>query len=186
MVASKPISAPEASVDFNVIRASMFVSVIAESSIFRTASPNVMVTLLLTAISFAPSTGEKVTLVALASTTVKVAEEAVLALSLASSTVAPIATYTTCSLLKSLVGLIVITFLSVSIVASKPISDPEALVVFRVIKASTFESVSAESSILRAASLNVMVIFRSTATPVAPLAGANVTVGPVISLAVLV
>jgi len=48
----------------------------------------------------------------------------------------------TCSLEKSLSGLIVIIFLSESMVASKAIFEPLELVVLRVIKLSILESVS--------------------------------------------
>ena len=69
------------------------------------------------------------------------------------------------------------TFLFESMVASKAMSEPLELVVLSVIRVSTLESVSAVSSIFLTASLNVIVIFESTATPVAEFAGLNVTVG---------
>ena len=78
------------------------------------------------------------------------------------------------------------TSLSESMVASKEISEPLELVVLRVIKLSTLESVSAVSSIFLTASLNVIVIFESTATPVAEFAGLQVSVGPAVSAAVKV
>ena len=62
-------------------------------------------------------------------------------------------------------------------VASKAISEPLELVVFRVIKLSTLESVRSESSVFRILVLKVSVIFEFRATPVAELAGLNVTVG---------
>ena len=46
-------------------------------------------------------------------------------------------------------------------VASKAISEPLELVSFRVIKLSTLESVSAESSVFLIASVKVMVMFES-------------------------
>ena len=49
----------------------------------------------------------------------------------------------TCSLEKSIFGVIVIIFLSESLVAAKAISEPLELVSFRVIKLSTLESVNA-------------------------------------------
>ena len=51
------------------------------------------------------------------------------------------------------------TFLSESMVASKAISEPLELVVLRVIKLSTLESVSAESSVFLIAVLKVSVRF---------------------------
>ena len=82
--------------------------------------------------------------------------------------------------------MIVITFLSVSIVASKAISAPAELVAFNVIKASTFVSESAVSSTSLIASVNVSVIFEPLATAVAPFTGLNVIVGAVLSLKVAV
>ena len=70
--------------------------------------------------------------------------------------------------------------------ASKAISEPLELVVFRVIKLSTLESVRSESSIFCTASLNVSVIFESTATPVAEFTGLQVIVGPTVSATVKV
>ena len=69
-------------------------------------------------------------------------------------------------------------------VASNAMSEPLELVVFRVIRLSTLEFVSAVSSIFLAASLNVSVIFESTATPVAEFAGLQVIVGPTVSASV--
>ena len=80
----------------------------------------------------------------------------------------------------------VMTSLSESMVASKAISEPLELVDLRVIKVSTLESESAESSMFLTASFNVSVIFESTATPVAELAGLQVVVGPAVSAAVKV
>ena len=67
------------------------------------------------------------------------------------------------------------------IVASKEISAPESLFSLSVISPSMFVSERFESSILRTASLKVMVIFEFTLTAAAPLAGDNVTVGAVVS-----
>ena len=78
------------------------------------------------------------------------------------------------------------TSLSESMVASKAISEPLELVALRVIKLSTLELLSAVSSMFLAASLNVSVIFESTATPVAEFAGLQVVVGPAVSAAVKV
>ena len=83
----------------------------------------------------------------------------------------------TCSLEKSLSGLIVTIFLSESMVASKAISEPLELVVLRVIKLSTLESVSAESLVFLIAVLKVSIRFEPTKTPVAEFAGLNATVG---------
>ena len=76
------------------------------------------------------------------------------------------------------------TFLSESMVASKAISEPLELVVLRVIKLSTLESVSAELSVFRMASLKVRVILESTATFVDELTGLNVRLGVIESIAV--
>jgi len=78
------------------------------------------------------------------------------------------------------------TSLSESMVASKAISEPLELVALRVIKLSTLELLSAVSSMFLAASLNVSVIFESTATLVAEFAGLQVVVGPAVSAAVKV
>ena len=77
-------------------------------------------------------------------------------------------------------------FLSESMVAAKAISAPLDFVSFRVIKLSTFESVTAESSVFLITSVKVMVMFESTATPVAELVGLQVVVGPAVSAAVKV
>ena len=70
--------------------------------------------------------------------------------------------------------------------ASKAISEPLELVSLRVIKLSTLESVNAELSVFRIASLKVMVILESIATFVAELTGLNVRVGVIESIAVKV
>ena len=69
------------------------------------------------------------------------------------------------------------TFLSESMVASKAISEPLEMLLIRVIRLSTLESVSAESLVFLIAVLKVSVIFEFRATPVAEFAGLNVTVG---------
>ena len=69
------------------------------------------------------------------------------------------------------------TFLSELMVASKAISEPLELVVFRVIKLSTLESVSAELLVFLTATLKVNVKFEPATTPVAEFAGRNETVG---------
>ena len=78
------------------------------------------------------------------------------------------------------------TSLSESMVASKAISEPLELVALRVIKLSTLELLSAVSSMFLTASLNVSLIFESTATPVAEFAGLQVIVGLEVSSAVKV
>ena len=70
--------------------------------------------------------------------------------------------------------------------ASKSISEPLELVVLRVIKLSTLESVSAESSVFLITSLNVIVMFESIATLVAESTGLKVMVGVIESIAVKV
>ena len=62
-------------------------------------------------------------------------------------------------------------------VASKAISEPLELVVLRVIRLSTLESVRSESSVFRILVLKVSVRFEPTTTPVAEFAGLNATVG---------
>ena len=83
----------------------------------------------------------------------------------------------TCSLEKSLSGLIVIIFLSESIVASKSILDPLELVSFNVIRESTLVSVSSELSVFLIASSKVIVILVLSAIPVALSKGLKVRVG---------
>ena len=73
IVASKAISDPDEFESFSVISASTLVLVISESSIFRTASLNEIVTLPLVDTLLAPFAGEKVTTVAFTSAPVKVA-----------------------------------------------------------------------------------------------------------------
>ena len=69
------------------------------------------------------------------------------------------------------------TFLAASMVASKGILSPLASFFFNVTRPSTLVSVSAVSSVLRIASLNVSVIVLLTSTSVTPSAGSKVTVG---------
>ena len=78
------------------------------------------------------------------------------------------------------------TFLSESMVASKAMSEPLKLVAFSVIKLSTLESVSAESSVFLMASLNSSSTTVSSRTSVASLRGLNVKVGEIESIAVKV
>ena len=78
------------------------------------------------------------------------------------------------------------TFLSESMMASKAMSEPLELVAFSVIKLSTLESVSAESSVFLMASLNSSSTTVSSRTSVAPLRGLNVKVGVIESIAVKV
>ena len=66
------------------------------------------------------------------------------------------------------------------------LEEPLELVVLRVIKLSTLESVSAESSVFLMASLNSSSITVSSRTSVAPLRGLNFTVGVIESIAVKV
>jgi len=79
-------------------------------------------------------------------------------------------------------GLIVMTFLLVSMVASKAMLAPLALVNFSVMRLSMLLSVNTVLSMLRTASLKVMMMLSLIATPVAPLTGLNVTVGAVVSV----
>ena len=157
-----------------------------ESFIFLTASLKVKVTFAVIGIPVAVSAGSKVTTGAVESAAVKVMELAVIALSDSSSTVAPIATYTTCSLEKLLSGVIVINFLSVLMTASKSILEPLSLFSFKVIRLSTLASVIVESSICRIDSSKAIVISEFTAIPVAESAGVKVRVGGVESAAVKV
>ena len=87
----------------------------------------------------------------------------------------------TCSLEKSLVGLIVMTVFAVFMLAAKPILAPLELVDLRVIKLPTLESVITVLSLFLMASLKVRVMFESLATPVAELVGSKVIVGAVVS-----
>ena len=113
---------------------------------------------------------------------VKVAFAAVIELPALSSTVEPMDTYTACELGRLLVGLIVMTVLSLLMVASKLMLLPLALVNFSVKRLSMLLSVNSVLSMLRNASLKVMMMLSVIATPVAPLAGLNVTVGAVVSM----
>ena len=73
--------------------------------------------------------------------------------------------------------------LELSITASKAISDPLELVVLRVIRVSTFESVSAESSVFLITSSKAIVMSELTAIPVAESAGVKSRFGAVESAA---
>ena len=70
-----------------------------------------------------------------------------------------------------------ITFLALSIVALKLIFDPLRSESFKVIKLSTFESVSRVSSVFLIASFKVSVIFEVIATLFDELAGSKIIVG---------
>ena len=70
--------------------------------------------------------------------------------------------------------------------ASKAISEPLELVLLRVIKLSTFESVSDESSVFLMTSSKAMVMSELTAIPVAELAGVKSRLGAVESAAIKV
>ena len=72
IVASKERSAPLVSSFFKIILASTLVSSNALSSIFRTGSEKVIFKLVLKVTAVAPSEGEKTTIGAIASSTVKV------------------------------------------------------------------------------------------------------------------
>ena len=73
--------------------------------------------------------------------------------------------------------------MELSITASKTISVPLELVVLRVIKLSTFESVNAESSVFLMTSSKAMVMSELTAIPVAESAGVKSRLGAVESAA---
>ena len=90
----------------------------------------------------------------------------------------------TCSLEKSLVGLIVMTVLAVSMLAAKLILGPLELVSLRSIRLSTlalFISSLLITSLI--ASVKVSVIFESLAISVAESAGRKVIDGAVVSVA---
>ena len=74
------------------------------------------------------------------------------------------------------------TVFAVFMLAAKLILAPLELVVLRVIKLPTFESVITVLSLFLMASLKVRVRFESMATPVAESAGLQVIVGAVVSL----
>ena len=69
--------------------------------------------------------------------------------------------------------------LELSITASNAISEPLELVVLRVIKLSTFESVNAESLVFLMTSSKAIVISELTAIPVAESAGVKSRFGAV-------
>ena len=79
-------------------------------------------------------------------------------------------------------GLIVMTFMLASMVASKVMLAPLALVNFSVMRLSMLLFVNTVLSMLRTASLKVMMMLSLIATPVAPVTGLNVTVGAVVSV----
>ena len=129
IVASKAISVPLELVSFRVIKLSTLESVSSVLSVFLMASVKVSVMFESLATLVAESAGLQVIVGAVVSSAVvsravNVIEDALMALFASSSTVVPIATYMTCSLEKSLSGLMVMTFLSESMVASKAISEP--------------------------------------------------------------
>ena len=186
MTASKAISEPLELVLLRVIKLSTFESVSDESSVFLMTSSKAMVMSELTAIPVAESAGVKSRLGAVESAAIKVIELAVIALSESSSTVAPMATYTVCSLEKLLSGLIVMTFLAVSMVALKSISVPLESESFKVIKLSTLVFVNAESSVFLIASLKVNVILSVTGTGSSRSAGSKTIVGEIVSTTVKV
>ena len=186
MTASKAISEPLELVVFRVIKLSTLESVIVESSVFLITSSKAMVISELIAIPVAELAGVKSRLGAVESAATKVIELAVMALSESSSTVAPIAIYTVCSLEKLLSGLIVITFLSVSMVALKSISEPLESESFKVMRPSTLVLVNVESSVFLIASLKVNVMLSVTGTGFSRSAGSKTIVGEIVSTTVKV
>ena len=82
--------------------------------------------------------------------------------------------------------MIVIIFLSESIVALKSISVPFSSVSFRVMRPSTLLLVKAVSLVFLSASLKVMVILSVTGTRVSESTGLKVSVGEIVSIAVKV
>ena len=186
MTASKAISEPLELVLLRVIKLSTFESVSDESSVFLMTSSKAMVMSELTAIPVAELSGVKSRFGAVESAAIKFIELAVMALSESSSTVAPMATYTVCSLEKLLSGLIVMTFLAVSMVALKSISVPLESESFKVIKLSTLVFVNAESSVFLIASLKVNVILSVTGTGSSRSAGSKTIVGEIVSTTVKV
>ena len=93
----------------------------------------------------------------------------------------------TCSLEKSLVGLIVMTLLSVSILAAKLIIEPLALVSLRSMRLSTLVlSISSLLKISLISSSKVSVMLEVTATSVSESAGLKINVGAVESSDVVV
>ena len=80
--------------------------------------------------------------------------------------------------------MIVIIFLSESIVASKLILSPSSSESLNVIKLSTLESVKAVLFVLRIASLKVRVILELTVTSVSEFDGLKVIVGAAVSTTV--
>jgi hypothetical protein len=128
--------------------------------------------------------GLKVKTGAVESTTQNVPEVALIVLFDESSTDS-IATLTTSPLTKSLSGLIVMIFLSESMVAVKATGELSD-VYSRVIKFPTFESVMAESSGFLTASLKVSETLEDIGTQFDASGGTKATVGAVESAAVKV
>ena len=185
IVALKGILFPEEFVFLNVIKLSISVSAISVSSICLIALSKVIVILVSTALPVLLSEGLNVKDGGeVGAATVKLIFDALIALFEESSTVAPIATYTICSLEKSLLGFIVIIFLSESIVASKSIFEPLELSSLSVIRVSILEFVSSELSVFLIAPSKVIVILVLSAIPVAPSKGLKVRVGAATSAVV--
>ena len=141
IVASKAMSLPFASVSFKVIKPSTLVLFKAESLINLISSLKVKVMSASSATMVEEFAGLKVKTGAVESTTQNVPEVALIVLFDESSTDS-IATLTTSPLTKSLSGLIVMIFLSESMVAVKATGELSD-VYSRVIKFPTFESVMA-------------------------------------------
>ena len=183
-MASNAISLPFASFSFRVIKLSTLVLFKAELSISLISSSKVNVTSVSSATMVEESEGLNVKTGGVESTTQNVPEVALIVLSEESSTDS-MATLTTWPLTKSLSGLIVITFLSESIVAVKATGELSD-VYSSVIKLPTFESVIAESSGFLTASLKVSDTFEEIGTQLEASGGTKATVGAVESAAVKV
>ena len=126
--------------------------------------------------------GLKATTGGVTSVTLKVPDVELIAFPELSSTDS-IDTNTTSPLIKSLSGLIVITFFVPSIVAEKATGIP-SYAYSRVIKSPTLEFVIAVSSTFLIASENVSVTLDSMGIPVAVSAGSKFTLGAVASAVV--
>ena len=183
-MASKAISTPLPLVSFRVIKLSTLVLFRAESLVNLISSSKVKMMSVSSATIVAEFAGLKVKTGAVESTTQKVPEVALIALFEESSTDS-MATLTTSPLTKSLSGLIVITFLSESIVAVKATGELSD-VYSREIKSPTLESVIAESSGFLTASLKVSDTFDDIGTQFDESGGTKATVGAVESAAVKV
>ena len=184
IVASKAISTPLPLVSFRVIKLSTLVLFRAESLVNLISSSKVKMMSVSSATIVDESAGLKVKSGAVESTTQKVPEVALIALFEESSTDS-MATLTTSPLTKSLSGLIVITFLSESMVAVKATGELSE-VYSRVIISPTLESVKAESSGFLTASLKVRDTFDDIGTQLDASGGTKATVGAVESAAVKV